>query len=261
MCVSAREPVRESSDAEYARLQDAVDMFEVHLIAAELLAKHQCPKPLAFFRKLCSAEGREDAILLIETVCRKAERAKPKFTDDKWESLIKDLLEMRAKAFPFLAEEIIYMRACQSLLATSNFILAQQLLTPIDGAGGSQQTRVQSQQSRSQSAGKNAVADAETGGQKRALISRENAEQLVIGATREFFNSAPSADHELFRLAKECATNILPPPRSPALESEASLIKGVEQLEALGLAVVPVQVSARALLSHSQDVFFLSPPS
>lgn len=202
---------------------------------------------------------------LLESMARGCMKQRsPPLSDEGWRGLLRDLLELRLKVFPFIAPQQIHSLVLHCTLAKERWVLSRSMLRtltsePVDGQGA-------------------------------PLMPLGDAERLVLDVARELLDSAPGLRHPSLAQARACL-DILPihsaddahddessgrgRGRSPAAASlnqlssspltaewqgEFELISGLQRLEKLGIThLVPLEI--RLAKNRQQAVAGAQPPA
>eukprot|EP00850_Spirogloea_muscicola_P003999 SM000016S01987 [mRNA] locus=s16:1086737:1094100:+ [translate_table: standard] len=166
------------------------------------LARSHVPKPVAFVAGVHEDEA--EVRKLLRQVLASFAREQPPRSDTQWATLWHDLGTLRAAGLA-TPSDVHYPLAeyCRALLRAGRFGLARPHLR-----GG-------------------------------ASLGVERAEQLVLGAARDYLYSAPSLDAQAVVKARQCLALL---PESEAVKAESLLVQAlVEELPPRGVTLLPVQ--------------------
>eukprot|EP00850_Spirogloea_muscicola_P021255 SM000242S08491 [mRNA] locus=s242:167977:175287:- [translate_table: standard] len=166
------------------------------------LARSHVPKPVAFVAGV--QEDEADVRKLLRQVLASFAREQPPRSDTQWATLWHDLGTLRAAGLA-TPTDVHYPLAeyCRALLRAGRFGLARPHLR-----GG-------------------------------ASLGVDRAEQLVLGAARDYLYSAPSLDAQAVVKARQCLALL---PESEAVKAESLLVHALmEELPARGVTLLPVQ--------------------
>ncbi|CAG8485907.1 15887_t:CDS:2 [Acaulospora colombiana] len=197
------------------QLQKIMDFLEIHLNALEILSRYDSALPLRWF--IQSAESYTLQKQLCIKLTRKAhsnpENGRERFeNDNEWLLLLEDMQKLRDNGIlgKILAEEL-YVDFISGLLGCGNFRLSREILLPTD---------------------------------KPQPLSMKVAEQLVIDASREFFDNASSGN--MYYGYMKMALQILP--ISSSIKSELEFIEATHILSERkvcyqpGITIHPIQI-------------------
>ncbi|CAB4488239.1 unnamed protein product [Rhizophagus irregularis] len=224
------------------QLQGIIDSLELHLNAAEILTRYDNAVPLCWF-----LQSSNDYILQKQLCIQLARRSgsgpendEDRFkNEDEWTLLLKEILNLHENGKGVLSKistEEIYKIFVSSLLSYGKFNLARKIILPTD---------------------------------QPQPLDITVAEQLVIDASREFFDNAPSGNmyHGYMKLAYECLQIL---PISDTLQSEIEFIEATHMLTEQkvyhqpGILIHPMQIRLAPnkldlisrLLSTNEDAYY-----
>ncbi|XP_049879831.1 NBAS subunit of NRZ tethering complex-like isoform X2 [Pectinophora gossypiella] len=151
---------------------------------------------------------------LLTRLARSLATGDEKPTQQDWEKLLKDILELQATLFTCISKEQCYEIYASSLLTSgdaSSIKLAAEVLT----------------------------CEADT---RRVshLVNYRRSVDLVSNAAKEYFNSASSLTDPALELARCCLTLIKD--GNPEIQQELDLIAALQILSAFDLGILPIQV-------------------
>ncbi|CAG8473883.1 8152_t:CDS:10 [Acaulospora morrowiae] len=201
-----------------SQLQNIIDFLEIHLNAAEILSRYDHVLPLRWF--IQSADNytlqKQLCIKLTRKVNINLESGKERFeSDDEWHLLLEGMQKMRENGIlGKISTEELYKDFISGLLSCGKFRLSQEILIPTD---------------------------------KPQPLSIEIAEQLVIDASREFFDNASSGNmyHGYMKMAYECLRIL---PVTDSIKYELELIEAAHILSEKkvcyqpGIPIHPMQI-------------------
>ena len=246
-----------------ARLQDRVELLEIHLRADMVLAKYNSAVPLSYFleakRSQDEAELEEMQVVDVEQDPQRTEvmshalmqrrdsrMGDPEMEPDSGKSLllrlfrsaakgsingkaVDDALLVRSLVFPYIQEQYVYVRGLLALLRGLAFDEAHELLQ------------------------RESLTD---------CLRREEIEDAVCAVFQELFNSAADASQMEVVLARQ-TLDVLPFTPSQRVQSERSLLSAVELLHSeLAAPMVPLQVKkllAEDPMTVLDELFKLNP--
>ncbi|XP_019512177.1 PREDICTED: neuroblastoma-amplified sequence [Hipposideros armiger] len=205
-----------------AALHDMVDQLEQILSVSELLEKHGLEKPISFVKNTRSSS--EEARQLMVRLTRLTGRKQPPVSESHWRMLLQDMLTMQQNIYTCLDADTCYEIFTESLLCSSrleNIHLAGQMMQcsacPV-----------------------NPPAIAAHKGKPQYRVSYEKSIDLVLAASREYFNSSTSLMDSCMDLARCCLQLITD--RPTAIQEELDLIHSLGCLEEFGVKILPLQV-------------------
>ncbi|XP_036891385.1 neuroblastoma-amplified sequence [Sturnira hondurensis] len=204
-----------------AALHDMVDQLEQILSVSELLEKHGLEKPVSFVRNTRSSS--EEARKLMVRLTRHTGRKQPPASESHWRMLLQDMLTMQQNVYTCLESDACYEIFAESLLCSSrleNIRLAGQMMHCHSGPDGPP-----------------AGAAQRGGALYRVHYGRST--DLVLAASREYFNSSTSLTDSCMDLARCCLQLITD--RPPAIQEELDLIQALGHLEEFGVKILPLQ--------------------
>uniref|UniRef100_A0A8C6MDZ6 NBAS subunit of NRZ tethering complex n=1 Tax=Nothobranchius furzeri TaxID=105023 RepID=A0A8C6MDZ6_NOTFU len=205
-------------------LHDQVDKLEKHLSVVEVLEKHSLPKPVSYVKS--SQNSEEEAHQLMVKLCRHTGRKNPPVSETVWRGVLQDLLDMQQNVYSCLKAETCHQVFVESLLCSSrveNIRLAGQLMH----------------------CSKDVPVSLSFRGKGYALkVAYDNSVDLVLAASREYFNSSMALTDPCMNLARACLQLITDGP--PAIQEELDLISALSQLEDFSVRILPLQVRLRS---------------
>ncbi|XP_045700377.1 neuroblastoma-amplified sequence isoform X4 [Phyllostomus hastatus] len=203
-------------------LHDMVDQLEQILSVSELLEKHGLEKPVSFVRNTRSSS--EEAHKLMVRLTRHTGRKRPPVSESHWRTLLQDMLTMQQNVYTCLEADACYEIFAESLLCSSrleNIRLAGQMMHCHAGPDSP-------------------PAGAAQKGRAPYRVQYERSTDLVLAASREYFNSSTSLTDSCMDLARCCLQLITD--RPPAIQEELDLIQALGYLEEFGVKILPLQV-------------------
>ncbi|XP_054589706.1 NBAS subunit of NRZ tethering complex isoform X1 [Nothobranchius furzeri] len=208
-------------------LHDQVDKLEKHLSVVEVLEKHSLPKPVSYVKS--SQNSEEEAHQLMVKLCRHTGRKNPPVSETVWRGVLQDLLDMQQNVYSCLKAETCHQVFVESLLCSSrveNIRLAGQLM-------------------HCSKHGQDVPVSLSFRGKGYALkVAYDNSVDLVLAASREYFNSSMALTDPCMNLARACLQLITDGP--PAIQEELDLISALSQLEDFSVRILPLQVRLRS---------------
>ncbi|XP_054977538.1 NBAS subunit of NRZ tethering complex [Sorex araneus] len=205
-----------------AALHDMVDQLEQILSVSELLEKHGVEKPISFVKNTQSSA--EEARKLMVRLTRHTGRKQPPVSESHWRMLLQDMLAMQQNVYTCLDVDACYEIFTESLLCSSrleNIHLAGQMMHCSDGSI-------------------NPPASVVHKGKTQYRVSYEKSIDLVLAASREYFNSSTNLTDSCMDLARCCLQ--LMTDRPAAIQEELDLIQALGCLEEFGVKILPLQV-------------------
>ncbi|KAI5631323.1 secretory pathway protein sec39 domain-containing protein [Phthorimaea operculella] len=151
---------------------------------------------------------------LLTRMARSLSLSEDKPTQQDWEKLLKDILELQESLFSCITKEQCYEIYASSLLTSGDvpsIKLASEVLT--------------------------CTADIR---RSPHLVNYITSVQLVSNAAKEYFNSASSLGDPALELARACLSLIKD--GNPGIQEELDLISALQILNAFNLGVLPIQV-------------------
>ncbi|XP_042359181.1 neuroblastoma-amplified sequence [Plectropomus leopardus] len=208
-------------------LHDQVDKLEKHLSVVEVLEKHGLQKPISYVKN--SQNSEEEAHQLMVKLCRHTGRKNPPVSETVWRGLLQDLLDMQQNVYTCLKPEICHQVFVESLLCSSrveNVRLAGQLM-------------------HCSKVSQDVPISLSFRGKGYALkVAHDNSLELVLAASREYFNSSTTLTDPCMGLARACLQLITD--CSPTIQEELDLISALSQLEDFSVSILPLQVRLRS---------------
>ncbi|KAF0870718.1 NBAS protein, partial [Crocuta crocuta] len=205
-----------------AALHDMVDQLEQILSVSELLEKHGLEKPISFVKNTQSSP--EEARALMVRLTRHTGRKQPPVSESHWRMLLQDMLTMQQNVYTCLDSDACYEIFTESLLCSSR-------LENIHLAGHMMHCSACSA---------NPPASAAQKGKTHYRVSYERSIDLVLAASREYFNSSTNLTDTCMDLARCCLQLITD--RPAAIQEELDLIQALGCLEEFGVKILPLQV-------------------
>ncbi|KAF6105051.1 NBAS subunit of NRZ tethering complex [Phyllostomus discolor] len=203
-------------------LHDMVDQLEQILSVSELLEKHGLEKPVSFVRNTRSSP--EEARKLMVRLTRHTGRKQPPASESHWRTLLQDMLTMQQNVYTCLESDACYEIFAESLLCSSrleNIRLAGQMMHCHAGPDSP-------------------PAGAAQKGRAPYRVQYDRSTDLVLAASREYFNSSTNLTDSCMDLARCCLQLITD--RPPAIQEELDLIQALGYLEEFGVKILPLQV-------------------
>ncbi|XP_062471865.1 NBAS subunit of NRZ tethering complex isoform X3 [Pezoporus occidentalis] len=201
-------------------LHDDVDELERILSVSELLEKHGLQKPVSFVKD--TKNNVEEARKLMIRLTRHTGRKQPSVSETHWKELLQDMLDMQQKVYTCLHSDSCYEIFTESLLCSSS-------IDNIHLAGQMMHCSIWSVDLPSSSKGK-----------PQYRVSYAKSVELVLAASREYFNSSTSLTDSCMDLARCCLQLIVDCPS--AIQEELDLIRALGYLEEFGVKMLPLQV-------------------
>ncbi|XP_042740699.1 neuroblastoma-amplified sequence isoform X2 [Lagopus leucura] len=201
-------------------LHDAVDELERILSVSELLEKHGLQKPVSFVKD--TKDNAEEARKLMVRLTRHTGRKQPSVNEMQWKELLQDMLDMQQKVYTCLQTDACYEIFTESLLCSSS-------IDNIHLAGQMMHCSIWSVDQPVSSKGK-----------PQYRVSYTRSIELVLAASREYFNSSTSLTDSCMDLARCCLQLIVDCPS--AIQEELDLIRALGYLEEFGVKILPLQV-------------------
>ncbi|XP_071999707.1 NBAS subunit of NRZ tethering complex isoform X2 [Engystomops pustulosus] len=203
-------------------LHDKVDQLEQILSVSEILEKHGLQKPISFVRETQSSL--EEAHKLIVRLTRHTGRKQPPVSESHWKGLLQDILDMQQNVYRCLSADVCYEIFAESLLCSGrheNIQLAGHMMhcnsTSID-----------------------LPFNVNSKGKPQYRVCYERSVELVLAASREYFNSSATLTDNCMDLARSCLQLITDCPDS--IQEELDLIRSLGYLEEFGVKILPLQV-------------------
>uniref|UniRef100_A0A803SNA9 NBAS subunit of NRZ tethering complex n=1 Tax=Anolis carolinensis TaxID=28377 RepID=A0A803SNA9_ANOCA len=203
-------------------LHDKVDELEQILSVSELLEKHELQKPVLFVKE--TQNNPEEAHKLMIRLTRHTGRKQPPVNEMHWMGLLQDMLEMQQNVYTCLEPDTCYEIFAESLLCSSQ-------LENIHLAGQMMHCSIWSIDPPVSAASK---------GKSQYRVSYDKSLELVLAASREYFNSSTSLTDTCMDLARSCLQLITDCP--PVVQEELDLIRALSYLEDFGVKILPLQV-------------------
>ncbi|XP_062981250.1 NBAS subunit of NRZ tethering complex [Elgaria multicarinata webbii] len=203
-------------------LHDKVDELEQILSVSELLEKHGLQKPVSFVKD--TQNSPEEARKLMIRLTRHTGRKQPPVNETYWMGLLQDMLDMQRNVYTCLEADTCYEIFTESLLCSSR-------LENIHLAGQMMHCSVWSIDPPVSVASK---------GKSQYRVCYEKSIELVLAASREYFNSSTNLTDTCMDLARSCLQLITDCP--PVVQEELDLIRALSYLEEFGVKILPLQV-------------------
>ncbi|CAO2605019.1 NBAS subunit of NRZ tethering complex [Lemmus lemmus] len=203
-------------------LHDMVDQLEKILSVSELLKKHGLEKPVSFVKNTQSSS--EEARSLMVRLTRHIGRKQPAVGESQWRVLLQDMLTMQQHVYTRLDASACYEIFTESLLCSSrleNIHLAGQMM-------------------HCSASSVNLPAGAPHKGRPHFRVEYGRSIDLVLAASREYFNSSTSLTDSCMDLARCCLQLITD--RPAAIQEELDLIEALGYFEEFGVKILPLQV-------------------
>ncbi|EHB07797.1 Neuroblastoma-amplified sequence, partial [Heterocephalus glaber] len=201
-------------------LHDRVDQLQRILSVSEILEKHGIEKPISFVKD--TQASAEEARKLMVRLTRHTGRKQPPVGESHWRALLQDMLTVQQSVYTCLDPSACHEIFTESLLCSSrleNVQLAGQLM---------------------HSGLANPPASAAQKGRLQYRVGYEKSVELVLAASREYFNSSTSLADSCMDLARCCLQLIAD--RPTAIQEELDLIQALGCLEEFGVKILPLQV-------------------
>ncbi|KAM9317014.1 NBAS subunit of NRZ tethering complex [Gastrophryne carolinensis] len=203
-------------------LHDKVDQLEQILSVSEILEKHGLQKPILFVKETQSSV--DEARKLIVRLTRHTGRKQPPVSESHWKGLLQDILEMQQNVYKCLTADACHEIFVESLLCSGrqeNIQLAGHMMhcnaTSVD-----------------------LPINISSKGKAQYRVSYEKSVELVLAASREYFNSSATFTDNCMELARSCLQLITDCPDS--VQEELDLIRSMSYLEDFEVKVLPLQV-------------------
>ncbi|KAJ1077714.1 hypothetical protein K5549_011041 [Capra hircus] len=203
-------------------LHDMVDQLEHILSVSEILEKHGLEKPISYVKNTQSSS--EEARKLMVRLTRHTGRKQPPVGESHWRGLLQDMLTMQQNVYTCLDSDACYEIFTESLLCSSrleNIHLAGQMMH-CSGCSINPPTSIAHK------------------GKTQYRVSYKKSIDLVLAASREYFNSSTNLTDTCMDLARCCLQLITD--RPPAIQEELDLIQALGCLEEFGVKILPLQV-------------------
>ncbi|XP_063298217.1 NBAS subunit of NRZ tethering complex [Pelobates fuscus] len=203
-------------------LHDKVDQLEQILSVSEILEKHGLQKPISFVKDTQSSP--EEARKLIVRLTRHTGRKQPPVSESHWKGLLNDILDMQQNVYKCLTADTCYEIFAESLLCSSR-------LENIRLAGHMMHCSADSI---------DLPVSVSSKGKAQYRVSYEKSVELVLAASREYFNSSATLTDNCMDLARCCLLLITDCPST--IQEELDLIRSLGYLEEFGVKILPLQV-------------------
>ncbi|XP_022807104.1 neuroblastoma-amplified sequence-like isoform X1 [Stylophora pistillata] len=201
-------------------LNKKVDQLEVHLCATETLAKHGLEKPVSFV--LDTHNNSEETTSLMVNITEAAAKQSPPLKEAQWIGLLGDMLTLQKEVYTCIEPSVCYEIYTETLLHSGRqecIQLAGQMIC------------------------KTAMEDdypEPTNPVTGPRIKCSRGIELVLEASKEYFNSSADLTDKAMDLARDCLNLI--EDRSAALQEEFDLIAALALLDDFGITILPLQV-------------------
>ncbi|XP_067559768.1 NBAS subunit of NRZ tethering complex isoform X2 [Pseudorca crassidens] len=203
-------------------LHDMVDQLEHILSVSEILEKHGLERPVSYVKHTQSSS--EEAHKLMVRLTRHTGRKQPPVSESHWRMLLQDMLTMQQNVYTCLDSDACYEIFTESLLCSSrleNIHLAGQMM-------------------HCSACSVNPPTSVAHKGKTQYRVSYEKSIDLVLAASREYFNSSTNLTDSCMDLARCCLQLITD--RPAAIQEELDLIQALGCLEEFGVKILPLQV-------------------
>ncbi|XP_026530082.1 neuroblastoma-amplified sequence [Notechis scutatus] len=200
-------------------LHNQVDELEQILSVSELLENHGLQKPVSFVKD--TKQSPEEARKLMIRLTRHTAKKQPSVNEKHWMGLLQDMLAMQKNVYTCLGTDTCYEIFTESLLCSN-------LLENIHLAGQMMHCSVWS------------IDPPVSKGKMQYSISYEKSIELVLAASKEYFNSSTSLTDTCMDLARSCLQLITDCP--PVIQEELDLIRSLGYFEEFGVKILPLQV-------------------
>uniref|UniRef100_A0A8C5QYE1 NBAS subunit of NRZ tethering complex n=1 Tax=Leptobrachium leishanense TaxID=445787 RepID=A0A8C5QYE1_9ANUR len=203
-------------------LHDKVDQLEQILSVSEILEKHGLQKPILFVKDTQSSP--EEARKLIVRLTRHTGRKQPPVSESHWKGLLNDILDMQQNVYKCLTADTCHEIFAESLLCSSR-------LENIRLAGHMMHCSADSI---------DLPISVSSKGKAQYRVCYGKSVELVLAASREYFNSSATLTDSCMDLARCCLQLITDCPS--ATQEELDLIRSLGYLEEFGVKILPLQV-------------------
>ncbi|KAM6458959.1 NBAS subunit of NRZ tethering complex isoform 2-T2 [Liasis olivaceus] len=203
-------------------LHSKIDELEQILRVSELLEKHGLHKPVSFVKD--TQNSPEEVRKLMIRLTRHTAKKQPSVNEKYWMGLLQDMLAMQKNVYTCLGSDTCYEIFTESLLCSS-------LLENIHLAGQMMHCSIWSI---------DPPVSVVSKGKLQYRISYEKSIELVLAASREYFNSSTSLTDTCMDLARSCLQLISDCP--PIIQEELDLIRALSYFEEFGVKILPLQV-------------------
>ncbi|XP_048583516.1 NBAS subunit of NRZ tethering complex isoform X2 [Nematostella vectensis] len=201
-------------------LNKKIDQLEVNLCACEILARHGIPKPVSFI--IDTQGNKKEAQELMKTLTSLTAKRTPVVKEKGWQALLKDMLRLQEKTYNCIDTSVCYEIYAETLLYsghTDNVILAGHMLckSPLEDDHPAPQDPL-----------------------KGPRVPYAKAVELVLGASKEYFNSSNDLSDSAMDLARACLNLI--DDRPPLIQEEFNLIAALGLLDDFNVQILPLEV-------------------
>ncbi|XP_069829255.1 NBAS subunit of NRZ tethering complex isoform X2 [Dendropsophus ebraccatus] len=203
-------------------LHDKVDQLEQILSVSEILEKHGLQKPISFVKE--TQASLEEAHKLIVRLTRHTGRKQPPVSESHWKGLLQDILDMQHSVYKCLSTDVCYEIFAESLLCS----------------GRQENIQLAGHMMHCNSTSVDLPVSISTKGKPQYRVSYEKSVELVLAASREYFNSSATLTDNCMDLARSCLQLITDCPDS--IQEELDLIRSLGYLEEFGVKILPLQV-------------------
>ncbi|XP_044147062.1 LOW QUALITY PROTEIN: neuroblastoma-amplified sequence [Bufo gargarizans] len=203
-------------------LHDKVDQLEQILSVSEILEKHGLQKPISFVKETQSSL--EEARKLIVRLTRHTGRKQPPVSESHWKGLLQDLLDMQQNVYTCLNADVCYEIFAESLLCS----------------GRHENIKLAGHMMHCNSTSVDLPVSINSKGKPQYRVSYGKSAELVLAASREYFNSSATLTDDCMDLARSCLHLITDCPDS--IQEELDLIRSLGYLEEFGVKILPLQV-------------------
>ncbi|XP_056420196.1 NBAS subunit of NRZ tethering complex isoform X2 [Hyla sarda] len=223
-------------------LHDKVDQLEQILSVSEILEKHGLQKPISFVKETQSSL--EEARKLIVRLTRHTGRKQPPVSESHWKGLLQDILDMQQNVYTCLTTDVCHEIFAESLLCS----------------GRHENIQLAGHMMHCNSTSVDLPVSISSKGKPQYRVNYEKSVELVLAASREYFNSSATLTDNCMDLARSCLQLITDCPDS--IQEELDLIRSLGYLEEFGVKILPLQVRlCLKRLSLIKDCISQSPTS
>ncbi|XP_031558111.1 neuroblastoma-amplified sequence-like isoform X2 [Actinia tenebrosa] len=201
-------------------LNKQVDKLENHLRACQILDKHRLSKPVHYI--VDTEANIDEAKNLMTTLATLTAKRSPPVRENNWKELLKDLLSLQQLVYDCLDSDTCYEIYTKTLLhsgITENILLAGQMLH------------------------KSGIAEHHRPPQDQLSgprIPYRQSVELVLEASREYYNSSNDLSDSAMELARTCLN--LFEERPVQIQEEFNLVEALSLLNDFGIQVLPLEV-------------------
>ncbi|XP_028411208.1 LOW QUALITY PROTEIN: neuroblastoma-amplified sequence-like [Dendronephthya gigantea] len=194
------------SSQQIVELREKLDELKLHLNGAEILSENGFAKPVSYL--VDTKANKETATSLMLSLSSIAKHREPPLKPADWDNLLADMLKLRNDIFDVIPASICY-EACVDCLLTS----------------GNKENIKHAELVR---------ATRDDGMEYHRFV------ELVVKASREYFNSANDVKDPCMNLAKACLD--LVQPNEASVQEELDLITALSMFAEYNVSVLPLQV-------------------